>query len=329
MEPVESRTEFLMGTTCSLALYERTSKGVMDRMFERVKAIEGNMSFKHPDSEVSAINAKAGITPVAVSEDTFYVIRKALRYSAMTDGHFDITIGPLVDLWGIGTADEQVPTEEAVRKLLPLVDYRKVVLDESQRTVFLQEKGMKIDLGGIAKGYAADEAVAVLREEGVERAIVDFGGNIYTMGKKAEERPWRVGIQNPDGRRGSYIGIVEVTEAAVVSSGDYERYFERDGVRYHHILNTGSGYPVRNGVSSCTLVAESALQADALTTAIFSMGVEEGLAYIESLDTIEGAIVTDEDRVHLSSSLASEFRLTDSSFTVAGERETEKKEGSR
>jgi thiamine biosynthesis lipoprotein len=288
------------------------------------------MSFVDEESEVSSVNRNAGIRPVTVSRDTFYVITKALEYAELTLGTFDITVGAVTALWGIGTGNARVPDSGEIEDMLPLVDYRFVKLDPEDRSVFLVKEGMKIDLGGIAKGYAADRAVEIMKEGGVERAILDFGGNIYVMGSKTEDTPWKVGVQNPEGTRGSYIGILEARETAVVSSGDYERFIEREGVRYHHIIDTETGYPVRNNISGCTIVADNSLKADALTTAVFSMGINEGLAFLAGIHRVGGLIVTDNREIALSADIKPAFTRTDSDFSIRESlRETERKESTQ
>ena len=317
VEPKTTDTRFYLGTACTITLYDRVKPALIDAAFDQVEDVERRMSFKRAESEVTSVNKEAGKTPVRVSPETFYVIEQALRFSRLTGGEFDITVGPLVQLWGIGTEEAALPEEEAVEKLLPLVDHSKVVLNEKRRTVYLEREGMKIDLGGIAKGYAADEAVSVLTEADVRRGIIDFGGNIFVLGRKNKETPWRVGIQHPRGRRGSFLGILEVTDKAVVSSGDYERFFLRDGVRYHHILDPDTGYPVRNALVSVTVVAEDSLTADALSTAVFSMGLERGLSFLDSQMDVEGIFVTEENKVYLTDGLSTAFTLTDSEFSIA------------
>ena len=317
VEPKASDTRFYLGTACTITLYDRGEASRIDTAFDQVQNVEQRMSFRRAESEVNGVNKEAGKSPVHVSPETFYVIEEALRFSGITEGEFDITVGPLVELWGIGTEEAAIPEEEAIEKLLPLVDYTKVVLNEKQRTVYLEKEGMKIDLGGIAKGYAADKAVSVLKEADVARGIIDFGGNIFALGRKNEETSWRIGVQHPRGRRGSFLGILEVTDKAVVSSGDYERFFLRDGVRYHHILDSDTGYPVRNALVSVTTVAEDSLTADALSTAVFSMGLERGLAFLGSRPEAEGVLVTKENKIYLTDGLVETFTVTDTEFSIA------------
>lgn len=309
-------TRLLLGTTCNVTIFGGDPDTAFEAVFDRIKQIESRMSVNVQESEVSRINDRAGNQPVRVSPDTLFVIQRALRVSRLSGGAFDITVGPLVTLWGIGNEGARIPDEGEIESLLPLVDYRKVTVDEEAMTVYLEEPGMRIDLGGVAKGYAADEAVRILEELDVSRGIIDFGGNIEVFGEKPGREPWRIGIQKPDADRGSYVGIAEVGEAAVVSSGTYERYFIEGGKRYHHILNPSTGYPVRNSLESVTVVHPSSTDADALSTAAFSFGLEEGMAMIEGIERAEGIFLTEDKRVILTSGLVQAFEMIHTEYSL-------------
>ena len=291
---------------------------MFESAFERVEEIESRMSTSLETSEIAEINRLSGEKGVAVSADTFFVISKGLEYALLSSGAFDISVGPLVDIWGIGTERAAVPERDVLQTALGLVDFNDVQLDPENKSVFLKKEGMKLDLGGIAKGYAADEAARILTEAGVKSAIIDFGGNILTLGRKQNKEPWRIGIQAPRDTRGDYIGILSSTAAAVVTSGTYERYFEKDGKRYHHILDTKNGFPVDNGLVSVTIRSADAITADALSTAVFSLGAERGIALIEKLPETEAIIVNNIAEVILSSGIGEDFELTESSFTLSG-----------
>ena len=317
--PSEPRTEteLVLGTTVTMRIYEGATDAAFERAFDRVEEIEERMSTNTTDyssTELIEVNKHAGERPVEVSEDTFYVVKQALRYSEMTSGAFDVTIGPLVDLWGIGTEYAAVPSEEEIENILPKVDYTKVRIDEDAQTIFLPEEGMGLDVGGIAKGYAAEEVARIFREEGIEHALLDFGGNILAMGVKPDGSKWKIGIQNPQEDRGEFLGIVEDEAMTVVTSGDYERFFEKDGVRYHHIIDSGTGRPARTGLSSVTIITEDSTSADALSTAAYAMGIERGVELIESLDGVEAAFVTKESGVYMTSGMPSRFEVTNESF---------------
>jgi len=241
-------------------------------------------------------------------------------------------VGPLVSLWDIGGEGQRVPTDPEIAEALELVDYSCVRLSPDTREVFLPVRGMEIDLGGIAKGYAADEAERLLRKRGVERAIVDIGGNIVVIGEKTGGRPWRIGIQDPFQPRGAYFGIVELEDATAVTSGIYERYFEQDGERYHHILDTDTGYPVGGSLAGVTVVvgakqasgdspaadvpaAFPALAADALATGVFSMGAKAGGRLVERLSGVEAVLTFRDRQVRITAGLIDRFSLTSADFS--------------
>jgi len=309
-----SRAEFVMGTVCSVTLYDQAKTQVYRDIFNRLREIEDRMSFNLPDTDLARVNAAAGIAPVQVHDDVFYVIERALFYAGISGGAFDPTVGPLVSLWGIGGDTPCVPTQEEIDAVLPLVNWRDVELNQEQRSVFLRQPGMALDLGGIAKGYAADEAAAIIRKARLQRAIIDLGGNILTIGQRQDGRPWRVGIQNPLDNRGAYIGIVEVRDKTVVTSGIYERNFDADGVLYHHIFSPFDGYPANNGLLSVTIIADSSIDADALSTAAFAMGYEMGMALLESLEGIEGIFVFEDMSIRKTEGV--DFVITDGSYRL-------------
>ncbi|MFW5827020.1 MAG: FAD:protein FMN transferase, partial [Alkalispirochaeta sp.] len=289
-EPVNDSAQ-LLGTILQISIRDGGySTTLTDRAFERVAEIERRMSTSEDDydtTELLEVNRAAGDEAVAVSEDTFAVLERALEFSQISDGAFDVTIWPLVRLWAIGSGGTSVPPEEEIEAARDAVDYRRLELDAEQRTVYLPENGMGVDVGAIAKGYAADEAARILREAGVEHALLDFGGNILVIGDKPDDTPWRIGVQRPDAERTRYLGIVAATDKTVVTSGPYERFFVQDGERYHHILDADTGYPARNGIQQVTIIADRSIDADALSTATYIMGIEEGLALVESLEGVE------------------------------------------
>jgi thiamine biosynthesis lipoprotein len=309
-----SRTEFALGTFCHITLFEQEQDKVYNDVFARIREIENLMSVNISSSDVSRVNAAAGIEPVKVHEETFAVIKLALHYAKLSGGAFDPTVEPLVSLWGIGGGRPRVPFQAEIDETLPLVNWQYVRLDEETRSVFLARRGMALDLGGIAKGYAADEAAAVIRNSGVERAIINLGGNILTCGERKDGKPWRVGVQNPNDDRNKYIGVLQVTEKSVVTSGVYERFFEKEGRRYHHIFSPSSGYPADSGLLSVTITAPRSIDADALATAVFVLGYERGSALIESLAETEAVFIFSDLSVRKTS--GANFSLTDKTFRL-------------
>jgi len=314
-----ARMEFILGTICSVNLYGLGSESVYNEIFGRLREIENLMSVNIPSSEISRINAAAGIEPVRVSEETFNVIKRAVYFARLSEGAFDPSIGPVVILWGIGSGSERVPASGEIAELLPLVNWRNIELDEEAKTVFLTQCGMSLDLGAIAKGYAADEAAAIVKKALISRALIDLGGNIIITGEKKDASPWRIGVQNPEKQRGTALGYLQITAApneskTVVTSGTYERYFENDGIRYHHLFNPPLGYPAQNGLISVTVTADVSMDADALSTAVFVLGFEKGFALIESLDGIEAVFVFEDRSVRTTA--GADFTLTDKTYFI-------------
>jgi FAD:protein FMN transferase len=318
--PVSDSTQ-LLGTILHITIHDGGyDERLIERAFDRVAEIERRMSTSEDDyetTELLAVNRAAGRESVVVSADTFGVLQSAREFSDLTAGAFDVTIWPLVRLWGIGSHGTSVPDEDRIAAAQDLVDYRRLQLEPEERRVALPESGMGVDVGAIAKGYAADEAAGILREAGVEHALLDFGGNILVIGDKPDGSPWRIGIQRPDAERTRFLGILSVVDRTVVTSGPYERFFVEDGVRYHHILDVSTGYPARNGLHQVSIVATRSIDADALSTATFVLGREAGMRLIESLPDVEAVFVTDDREVYLTSGAVELFSLTDEEYRIA------------
>lgn len=311
-----SRTEFMLGTTVSITLYDHQSDELLDKAFNRIAELENTLSINKSNTLLDEVNASAGKSATQLDSDTFDVIQKGLSYSTLTNGSFDITIGPLVKLWNIGFPEARVPSQNEIDEKLPLIDYTKVTLDDTNQTIYLQEEGMLLDLGGIGKGYAADEITALLRSEGVNHAIIDLGGNLFMIGDKADGKPWTVGVQDPFNPRGDIIGHLSVINKSVVTSGIYERYLEQDDKKYHHILNPKTGYPYDNEIAGVTIVSDSSIDGDAISTAVFSMGLDKGMQFVESLEGIDAIFITTDYKVHVSSGLTNNFKLTAENFSL-------------
>ncbi len=314
-EPIVVST-LALGTQCSITVYERKDAPLAEEALSLVGDIEERMSVRIPNSEVSRVNAASGTAPVSVSADTFTVIERGLAFSRLSSGHFDITIGPVVSLWGIGTENPRVPAPEELAGATALTDYTSVILDPRERSVYLPAAGQALDLGGIAKGWAIAAVVDRLRTTGVKTALINFGGNVCTIGTKADGSPWRIGIQDPWDLRGTYIAVIAVGERSVATSGKYERYFTEGDRRYHHILDTETGWPVENGIASVSIVDPDPTRGDALSTAVFSMGIEEGYALLRSLPEVEGVIVTEQRGILVTPGLSGKFTLKDDQFVM-------------
>ncbi|NLK97287.1 MAG: FAD:protein FMN transferase [Epulopiscium sp.] len=311
---------YALGTVIQIQIYdadEEKAKKAIEESEKRVQEIENKMTVNKEKSEVILINENSGINSVQVSPDTFYVIQKAKKYSDLSGGAFDLTVEPIVKLWGIGTENARVPKQEEIDALLGLVDYNDVVLDESTNQVKLNREGQAIDLGAIAKGYAGDEVKKILKEHGIKTAFVNLGGNVVTLGSKLDGSPWRIGVQNPLDERGKHIAVIEVVDETLVTSGNYERYFIEDGKRYHHIIDPKTGYPAEAGIISSTIVTNSSIDADALSTSVYVLGLEKGMELIESLENVEAVIVTEDKKIYVTSGLKERFKLENEEFQLA------------
>jgi len=299
------KTFYSLGTIIRLRLYGGDSKFAIDEAQKRIFEIDDRMSAFKCNSEISKINNNAGGYAQEISEDTLFVIKKAMQYSELSTGAFDPTVRPLVALWGIGTENASIPEEKKIKETLPLVNYRDIIIDEKNHTVKLNHANQSIDLGSIAKGYAADEVADILHRNGVASAIIDLGGNIYALGYKPDGTKWDIGIQDPLGSRESYIGVANVADKSVVTSGNYERYFLSNGKRFHHILDPRNGYPSENGLISATIISDFSIDGDALTTCIYVMGIEKGMKLLESFEGVESILITEDKEVYTSSSIYS------------------------
>jgi len=293
-------SRILMSTVVDVSAYGRDAETYVKQAFDEMERLEGLLSRHIVDSEVSQINAQAGEW-VKVSDPTLAVIELGIEYGELTGGAFDITVGALVSLWGFGTGDYKVPTNEEIASALQTVDYRRIEVDKAGKRVRIPA-GTVLDLGGIAKGYIVDEARRFLVENRIQRAIVNAGGDISVIGSRPDGTPWRVGVQNPDDPS-QIRWVIPLQNNSVVTSGDYQRYFVQDGERWHHILDPRTGFPARR-IRSVTIVTDKAARADALSTAVFVLGLEEGSTLVEKLPGVEAIIVTSDDHVWISSGLA-------------------------
>jgi thiamine biosynthesis lipoprotein len=275
----------------------------LKRAEERVRALHESLSVFQVESEISLLNASAGCAGVTLGADAMYLLRESKRYSQESGGAFSISTRALSALWEIHARCGTVPSRAEVEHALTLVNDQDILLDEEAKTAELRLFGQSVDLGAIAKGFAADEVRRILLEGGVTSALINLGGTVLVIGETR-----RVGIQHPDRMTGIAMGRILLTNACAVTSGDYERYYEVDGTRYHHILDPRTGYPSRSGLRSATLVGESALALDALSTAVFVLGVEAGLPLLQRAG-VEAVFVTDGLDVFCTDGLRDRFEL--------------------
>ena len=311
-KPVEGE-DYLMGTTILQKVYGSEAQKAVAETSARMKEIEGLMTINAPGGDINRLNEAAGKSGVVLSAETLNLLETAKRYASLSSGAFDVTIGPLVKAWGVFTDHPRVPPQDEIDSLLKLVDYRTLIIDKTKSTARLEKPGQIIDVGGIAKGYAGDEAIEIYMKHNVKSAYINLGGNVVVLGSKPDGSPWRIGIQNPRAANGLYIGIVKVTDKAVVTSGDYERYFEKNNVRYHHIIDTKTGYPADSGLISSTIVTDVSMDADALSTATFVLGLEKGMKLVKSLKGVEAIFITKDRKIYVTEGLKSSFTFDDES----------------
>jgi len=296
---VDSGSRVVMGTfsrAVVIARTERVARACIEAAFDVQDRIESLMSYHRDDSELSKVNRCAAEEPIPVNPMTFEVLQRAIRFSEITDGTFDVTVGPLVDLWRAAGQTDEPPTEEALAEARRKVGFQKLILDDKAMTVRFAEEGMRIDLGGIAKGYAVDKAVEAMRKRGALGGMVDLGGNIRCFGRAPRgQEKWRIGVQDPnvspdDLNPSKYLLVLEIADASAATSGDYRRFAVVKGRRQSHILDTHSGRSADKLVSD-TIIAPDATSADALSTAVNILGPEAGMALIERLPGVEAILI--------------------------------------
>ena len=290
--PKVSEVGFYLDTVIMLTAYTEDQQALKDGL-EECGRLEKLLSRTAEGSDVWRINHAEG-EPVEVSEETAEVLRCAQDISRRSGGAFDVTIAPASTMWNFKTETPALPDAEALAAAAEQIDYTRLELDGNRVRL---PKGMMIDLGGIAKGYIADRVKAFLEKKGIRHAILSFGGNIVAIGRKPDGSDWKVGIQDIDKPTGEHMLIARNQGGSTVTSGIYERDFEMDGVRYHHLLSPHTGWPVQNELASVTIFSDSSMQGDALATAAFVLGTEEGMKLIESLDGVEALFIARDRKV--------------------------------
>lgn len=301
------KTFLALGTVNVISAYGKNSRQAVAAACERVLEIHGRMSVYEKDSDAARINENSGLEAQKIHPDTFFLLKRSLEFSELSGGAFDITARPLTRLWGFGKKRNLVPSKDEIERVLPLVNYRDLFLDERRCTAYLRKAGQCIDLGGIAKGYAADEVRRILLQHKVSNALINLGGNIAAMGLREDGMPWQIGIQNPLSARGEYIGTIEAADQTIVTSGSNEQFFIRDGVRYHHIIDPRTGCPADSGLLSVTAICRDSADADALTTAIFVSGISESVNMLKSADA-QAIFVTESKDLFLTDGLRNKFK---------------------
>jgi FAD:protein FMN transferase len=309
-KPIE-KEGFYMGTIITEKVYGNNAKKAADEVMSRIVYLENLMTINRSGSEIDKLNDAAGKNYVTLSPESINVINTAKKFSALSDGAFDITIGPLVKAWGVFTDHPRVPGQDEINQLLKLVNYKSLVVDDNKMSAKLQEQGQIVDLGGIAKGYAGDEAIKIYKKHGIKSAYINLGGNVVVLGNKPDGSAWKIGIKNPRSES-KIIGVLKVSDKAVVTSGDYERFFMKDNKRYHHIIDPKTGYPADAGLISTTIVTDKSIDADSLSK-VFVLGLDKGMKLIKSLKGVEAVFITSDKKVYITPGLKDVFTFNDES----------------
>lgn len=299
-----SKDIFAMDTYMTVTAYGKNAENGVNKAVDEINRLETVLSAEKQESDIYILNETGSGT---LSTDTKDIVSKALEINKTTNGAFDISIYPLMVKWGFTTQKYNVPSKNEISKLLKDVDSSKIIFDEKSGNIKLKEN-MKIDLGGIAKGYTSNRVMQIFKECGVKSGLVSLGGNVQALGTKTDGTAWQIAIENPD-KSSDYIGVVSVKDKAVITSGGYERYFEKNGKTYHHILDPETGYPAESGLKSVTIVSDDGTLADALSTSLFVMGKEKALDYWrEHKNEFDTVLVEDNGDITITGGLEKIFK---------------------
>lgn len=299
-----------MNTLMIHKAYGRYAKEALQAVHKEAVRLEEQLSCFIPDSEISRINNVAGKSYAKISRETYDLLAQAVDYSRCSSRLFDITIGPLVRVWRSYRNTLRPPDASLMKEAMSLVNYQEISFEPKDISASLMRNGQSIDLGGIGKGYAGDKFIEVFRSFDIDSAYTNIGGNVVTVGSRPDGTPWRIGIQHPRSEN-SLIGMVSVIDKAVVTSGDYQRYFiGKDGIRYHHIIDPTTGYPAKAGLLSTTIVSDNSMRADALSTILFIAGIDRGLAILKQFPGTEAIFIDYDLKVYITAGLAESFKAS-------------------
>jgi thiamine biosynthesis lipoprotein len=300
---IYTREAFLMDTLVTIKIYDTNktlAQKAVKKALDEIKNIDKISDNFNPDSEISKINKKQEKQNIKTSDDLFKMLSLSKQYGTLTKNSFDVTIAPLVSLWSFEDK-KHVPTQSELKKALSVIDLNSLYLNKKDQTISLLKKNMSLDLGGIAKGYAVDKAIVALKKYGIKNALVSTESTTGIIGKKLN-KDWTIGIQNPR-KKDEIIGTIALKDKSVSASGDYQRFFIKDGIRYHHILSPRTGMPAKEIMSITIITSRGNAESDILSTAIFVMGYKDGLEFINKNNDIDGIIITSDGKIHLSKRL--------------------------
>ncbi|GAA3018501.1 FAD:protein FMN transferase [Tetragenococcus solitarius] len=301
----ERRTCYLMGTVIKLWIQHDQDQEFLPEAEERLVDYEKRFSANDDASELMIINHQAGIAPVKVDDDLFELIKLGKKHSLPKDSFLNIAIGPLIQAWRIGFDDARQPTEQTIQFLLQRINPKNIYINEENKTVFLAEKGMSLDLGSIAKGYFADKLLAYFKENNVYAALIDLGGNVLTYGNAPTHQDdfWRIGIQSPFSKRGDLAAAIKVKDKSIVTSGIYERTNQMNGKTFHHIFDQETGYPLETNLASVTIVSDQSVDGEIWTTRLFGNQPDEIIDFLNQTDELNGLVITKEGQIQYSNDL--------------------------
>lgn len=299
-----SKDIFAMDTYMTVTAYGDQAQEAVNEAGAEIERLDNMLSTGNEESEIAKLNQSRSAT---LSEDAGYLVERALELNEETGGAFDIAIYPIMEAWGFPTQNYQVPTEDTLQSLLKLCDVSGITYDKDNRNISFNQEGMKIDLGGIAKGYTSSRIMEIYKENNISSGLVNLGGNVQALGTKTDGSKWRVAVQSPDDSD-DYLGVLSIEDKAVITSGGYERYFEQDGKTYHHIIDPQTGYPAENGLTSVTIVSEDGTLADGLSTSLFIMGKDKAIEFWRAhSNEFDAIILTDDGKIYVTEGIQDDF----------------------
>ncbi len=298
-----SRQIFSMDTVMELRAYGENPEKALDLAEEEIIRIDNMLKRSNPDSEIYKINENG---KAMVSYETANLINSAVDISKKTNGAFDISITPVIDLWGFYDKKYDVPNNKNLSETLKKVNYKNITIENN---IVSLKNGMKIDLGGIAKGFTSDKIMEIFKKNNITSGLVSLGGNVQAFGKKPNKEKWKIGVQNPDDES-SYIGTLEIEDEAVITSGGYHRFFEKNGITYHHIIDPKTGFPAKSGVKSVTIISKNGTLADGLSTSLFIMGLQKSIDFWKENLNFEFIIETDTNEIYITEGIKNNFKST-------------------
>ncbi|BAL81962.1 putative thiamine biosynthesis lipoprotein [Selenomonas ruminantium subsp. lactilytica TAM6421] len=308
------KSDIVLDTAVTLTARGKDAQAAIDESMARLKNIDNMVNPNVPDSDVSKLAQNAGNGQwVALQPETYKMLAVAQDYARKTNGAFDVTTKPLVDLWGIGTDHAKVPTPAELAEVQKKIGWQKLELDEAKQSARLMQKGMGVDLGGVAKGFAADEVRKIYARHGIKDGLINLGSSsMYALGVNQEGKAWHIGLRHPRKDSSEKMAVLPLKNEALSTSGDYERFFEAGGMRYHHILDPRTGWPAKSGAMSVTIVAadnveDGGMLTDILSTAVFVLGPEQGARFLSSQEGIEGAITDGRYQLWTTGNMATEL----------------------